>query len=68
MALHNCPRTGYDVYYGLSIPTIEPHCCRAFGCNGGIPLDEACEIVAKWYDEQAKAWRDKTHADVQYFI
>jgi len=64
-----CKMTGFDIYYGLGPPTIEPHCCRKMGCtDGGMSLEEACEIVARWYEEQAKLWRTQKHADVLYFV
>lgn len=61
--------TGFDVHYGLTTPTIEQHCCRRHsGCDGGLSLRDACEIISQWYDEQAKMWRNQTHPDCQYFI
>lgn len=61
--------TGFDVIYGIAGVTIDPHVCRrSDGCAGGVTLDEACELVAQWYDEQANLWRSKQHPDCQYFI
>lgn len=66
--MNMCLMTGFDVYYGLTSPTIEQHCCRKIGCIGGITLDEACELVAQWHEEQAELWRSQEHPDCQYFV
>jgi len=64
-----CKMTGFDVIYGIAGVTIDLHCCRRNdGCTGGVTLDEACELVAQWYEEQAKLWRSQSHPDVQYFV
>ena len=37
-----------------------PFCCRRNdGCTGGVTLDEACELVAQWHEEQAALWRSQ---------
>lgn len=64
-----CKMTGFDVIYGIAGVTIDPHVCRRNdGCTGGVTFEEACELVAQWYDEQAKLWRSKQHPDCQYFV
>lgn len=61
--------TGFDVIYGIAGVTIDPHCCRRNdGCTGGLSLRDACELVAKWHEEQAALWRSQKHPDVQYFV
>jgi hypothetical protein len=60
----------YDVVYHTHHVSIEPHFCREWedehgGCYGtnvyhGLTLDEACSIVADWYENRAKEWREKT--------
>jgi len=63
-------KTRFDVVYRAHDVIIEPHFCREWSENGGCygtdpdhgySFDEACDIVAQWYEEQAKQWRERTH-------
>jgi hypothetical protein len=56
--------TGYQVCYSYDKVWIEAHLCRRPDCEGGMTLDEACEMVAKHFEQQAKAVREKKHAMV----
>lgn len=66
----------FDVIYDGDKATIETHFCREWdengGCYGtnpehGFTLDEACDIVAEWYENQAKEWRNRTHHTIHYY-
>ena len=62
----------YDVQFGHDGIDIVPHFCREYDCFGtnpdhGMTLDEACEYVAQWYDEQARLYRTKEHHIVRYY-
>lgn len=68
--------TRWDVVYKENHVSIEPHFCREWdhtgGCYGtnpehGYSFDEACDIVADWYDEQSKQWRNRTHPKLDYY-
>lgn len=68
----------FDITYGSSGDVrIEPHFCREWdedgGCYGtnpdhGFSLDEACEEVAKYYDNLSQQYRDKSHYSLQNFL
>lgn len=69
-------KTRFDVVYRAHHVSIEPHHCiewsEDIGCYGtnpdhGYSFDEACDIVAEWYEEQAKQWRDRTHWSLDYY-
>lgn len=62
----------YDVVYYNTHATIEPHFCREYDCFGsndehGFTLEEACNEVADWYQQQAEQWRSQNHYDVLYY-
>lgn len=66
----------YDVVYHSEYATIEPHFCRdwdeAGGCYGtnldhGYSLEEACEQVADYYQQEADLWRKGEHWRVSYY-
>ena len=69
----------YDVSFGPqdgAVMYIEPHFCREGdedgGCYGtsmehGVSFEAACEQVARWHEDQAKAWRDGTHHLQQFY-
>lgn len=63
-----CDMKGYSVIFGSDKVWIEPHFCRCPDCGGGMTLDEACEIVAQHFEEEAKAMRDKTHIMVIEYV
>jgi hypothetical protein len=72
------PRLRFDVAYHADHTTIEPHFCRSWdedgnGCYGtnldhGFTFETACDHVADWHEQQAKAWRDRTHHDAAYYL
>jgi hypothetical protein len=59
----------YDVVYYSTHTTIEPHFCREYDCNEehGFTLEEACNQVADWYQQQAEQWRSQNHYDILYY-
>ena len=56
-----CSYKGYDIHYYFDKVSIEPHFCRCPDCGGGLTLDAACEIVAQYFEDQAKAVREHRH-------
>lgn len=63
-----CSLKGYDICYYFDKITIEPHFCRCTDCGGGMTLDEACEVVAKHFDEEARAMREKKHVMLMEYV
>lgn len=66
----------FDVCYSKDGCTIEPHFCRQWdedgGCYGtnpthGYSFDEACDQVAEYHEQQAKAWRERTAYECTYY-
>ena len=61
----------YDVQFSEYGIDIVPHFCREDGCFGnnddhGMTLDEACEFVAQWHENEARMFRSKQHHTVRY--
>ena len=60
--------TGYSVCHDFDKVWIEQHFCRRPDCGGGMTLDEACEMVAKHFEQQAKDMREKKHLMLYDFV
>lgn len=66
----------FDILYHEHGPSIDYHFCRSWdedgGCYGtrddhGLSFDDACEEMAKWHEQEAAAWRDRTHHKIAQF-
>lgn len=60
--------TGYSVCYSAERIWIEPHFCRTPDCGGRLTLDEACEMVARHFEAEAKAVREHKHVMLCDFV
>jgi hypothetical protein len=59
----------FDIVYHGHYATIEPHLPDPNGDPGdGYELEEACDIVAVWFETQARKWRDYTHPTPRYYL
>lgn len=63
----------FDIHWHEHGPKIDYHFCREIGCYGtdpehGYTLDEVISEIALWHENQALAFRNKTHYEIKYFL
>lgn len=67
----------FDVEYKGNGASLDYHFCREWdedgGCYGtnenhGLSFEDACEEIAQWHEQQAKAFRDRSHHLLSSFL